>query len=252
MPEISPKAVVDPSAQLAADVKVGAFAFIGAGVKIASGCIIDNNATVLGNTTLGENTHVFPMAVVGTSQDGAESVGRCIIGKANNIREHATICAGTGQPTIIGDDNLIMIGCHIGAGTKVGNHGIFANFTQFNDGSVIEDYVRTSGFALVENNIRVGAYTFISGYAGIESNAPPYSIVQGNPFRVRGANSENLRRCGFGEKDIKAIKSALREMYNGVGQINDKVLQKFAKSASPNPYVRRLAEFIQAGIEGTE
>lgn len=251
MPEISPKAVIDSSAQLADDVKVGAFAFIGAGVVIASGCIIDNNATVIGNTTLGENTHVFPMAVVGATENEAESAGQCVIGKANNIREHATVCAGIDRPTVIGDDNLIMIGCHVGAGAKVGNHGIFANFTQFNSGSVIEDYVRTSGFALVENDIRVGAYTFISGYAGIESNAPPYSIVQGNPFRVRGANSENLRRCGFGEKDIKAVKSALREIYNGIGQVNNKVLKKLTKSASPNPYVKRLVEFIQTNNEGT-
>ena len=246
MPEISQKAIVEASAELADDVKVGAFAYIGPAVKIGPGCVIANNATVVTQTTLGANCRVFPMAVVGAAANDSEKRCRCVIGQANIIREHLTVYAGQKEPTEIGDDNLIMIGCNVGSGAKLGSHGIFANFTQIGPRSVIEDYVRTSGFALIQAGATIGAYTFISGYAGIDSDAPPYAIVQGFPFRVRGANTENLRRCGFGEDDIRALRIAFRELFNSTGgEVNGKAMRKLSRKSGLNRHVRQLIEFMQ-------
>jgi UDP-N-acetylglucosamine acyltransferase len=245
MPEISPNAAVEKTAQLADDVRVGHFACIGPEVRIGPGCIIDAGATIVGRTSLGAKCHVFPFAVIGADA-GQAGNGECIIGLANSIREHVTICAGAGSPTQIGDDNLIMIGCQIGPGAIIGDHCILTNCTQIEGLARIEDYVGTSAFTYVRAKARVGSYTYIAGYTGVEDHAPPYAIMQGFPARVRGVNSNKLRRCGFGEEDIRALKEAFRDLFNGVADAPDpRVLRKLDADASLNPHVRRVVEALR-------
>jgi len=244
MPEISRKAVVEKTAQLADEVRVGPFAYIGPEARIGPGCVIDAGATVVGRTSLGAKCHVFPFAVIGADA-GQTGDGECLIGQANSIREHVTICAGAETPTRIGDDNLIMIGCQIGRGAVIGNHCILTNCTQIEGLARIDDYVGTSAFTFVAAGAHVGSYTYIAGYAGVETNVPPYAMVQGFPARVRGVNSNKLRRCGFGDEDIRALKEAFRDLFNGDAEGPDaRALRRLEADGSLNPHVRRVVEAL--------
>jgi len=247
MPEISRYAVVEKGAELADDVRVGPFSYVGPKVRIAPGCVIENNVSLTGKTVLGPKNHVFPMAIIGApAHDAPAAGGQCVLGEANDIREHVTIYAGVDRPTRIGRDNLIMIGCQIGPGAELGNHGIFANCTHVNAAAVIEDYVRTSAFPVVESGVRVGAYTFIAGYACIDRDAPPFAMLQGCPFRVRGVNTHNLQRCGFTDDDVARLKRIFRDLYNSGGSDPDpEVLQRLASSRENNVHVRRLVEALR-------
>ena len=248
MPQISQYSTVEKGAKLARNVKVGSFCYIGANVKIGPGCVIHNNVTIVGDTTLGERNHVWPLAVVGVMLDGNETKGKCLIGNANSIREHVTIYAGSGhKATIIGQDNLIMIASQIGPGAKIGDHGIFANCTHIGRSAVIEDYVRTSGFASVDEGVTVGAYTFAAGYVQMDHNVPPYAMVQGSPFRVRGVNSHNLKACGFGEADIRELKRVFRELFDNAGRLDRDSLIQLRKDRKANPHVKRLVRYLDAG-----
>ena len=245
MPEISKYAMVDKGASLADDVRVGPFARIGPQVRIEPGCVIENNVTITGRTVLGAKTRVFPMAAIGVGQDGGDG-GPCLIGQATSIREHVVIHGGLDGPTRIGSDNLIMIACQVGAGACLGDHGIFANCTRIGAGAVVEDYVGTSGFAVIGPGAGVGAYTFIAGYATVDRYAPPFAIVQGPPFRVRGVNAEKLRRCGFGEDDIRVLKNAFRDLFNDFSDhARPELLEELSPEVADHPHVQRLIEFIR-------
>ncbi|HUS92267.1 MAG TPA: hypothetical protein VM695_10480 [Phycisphaerae bacterium] len=249
MPNISPKAIVERTAELADDVVVGPFAYVGPEARIGPGCVIENNATVLARTSLGARTRVFPMAVVGAAPAGGTG-GECVLGEANAVREHVTIFAGADRPTRIGSHNLLMIASQIGAGAEVGDHGIFDNCTQVGAGATIEDYVRMSGFASAGDGVRVGAYAFVASYAGVEADAPPFAMLQGYPVRVRGVNSRNLKACGFEQQDIHALKSAFRELFNGRGsQVNRDALERLSAAGDLNPCVRKLVEALRAAVE---
>jgi len=52
-------AVIDPSAKIASDVKIGAFCVIGADVSIGSGSILEPHVVVQGPTVIGVNNHFF-------------------------------------------------------------------------------------------------------------------------------------------------------------------------------------------------
>ena len=244
MPNISPNAIVEEGATIAPDVQIGPFSFIGRHVRLGAGVIVENNATITGKTVVGEKTHVFPMAVIGETASESQE-GRCVIGKACAIREGVIVQGGVEAPTRIGDDNLIMIASQVGPAATVGDHGIFANCTTIGPGTIVEEYVRSSAFAVVEKGARVGAYTFIAGYTTIRRQAPPYAIVQGCPLRIRGVNTENLRRCGFGEDDIRSLKEAFRDLFDGLSSaVNPEALERYL-SADANPYVRNVAGILR-------
>lgn len=245
MSEISPKAIVEPGAELADDVRVGPFSYVGPHVRIGAGCVIENNVSLTGHTTLGERNHVFPMAAIGASLDGPEDRAVCRIGDANSFREHVTVYGGAETPTRVGADNLIMIDSTVGAGAEIGNHCVIANLTHIGPAARMEDYTHTSGFAAIEPGVTVGAYTFIVAYAGIDRDVPPYATVQGAPYRIRGVNTHKLRRCGFGDDDIRALKDAFRELFNGSCQgIDPDVLARWSEQTRGNARVRRLLDAL--------
>jgi len=249
MPRISSSAIVEKTAELADDVQVGAFAYVGAEVRVGPGCVIENSATVMGKTVLGARTHVFPLAVVGADPEPDGGSGECVIGEANAIREHVTICAGRETPTRIGQDNLIMIASQVGAEATVGSHVIMANSTHVGVGAVVEDYVRTSGFTVISPGATVGAYTFTAGYSEVVHDVPPYAMIQGSPIRVRGVNTTNLRRCGFGEEDIRDLKDAFRDLFNGSSDsVSEQALQRLLAEAPASVHVRGLAEALRKGL----
>ena len=246
MPEISPKAFVETSARIADDVRIGPFSYIGPDVEIGPGCIIENNATVTGRTVMGAGNHVYPMAVVGSAGPGDGQAG-CVIGSANTIHEHATVFAGDEAPTRIGDNNLIMIACTVDAGALVADHAILVNCTHVGAGASIAEYVQTSGFAIIQPGGSVGAYTFIAaGHAVIDHHTPPFAIVTSAPYRVRGVNAEKLRRCGFADEDIRALRRAFRELFNGPGDpLRPPNLDTLDEALLANPYVAQLAEHLR-------
>ena len=252
MSDISRKAIVERGAKLARDVRVGPFCHIGPGVRIGAGCTLESHVTIAGATTIGEKTHVLPMAVIGLADDGQDDpAGQCVLGMANTIREHVTVRAGRDRPTRIGSGNLIMVACEIGPGAVVGDHGIFANCTHVAAGAVVEDYVRTSGFAMVGAGATVGAYTFIAGHAVIDRFAPPFAIVQSFPYRVRWVNAENLKRCGFAEEDIRALREAFKILFDDdADHARPARLDELPADLTANAHVGRLVEFLRARRDG--
>src|SRR5947207_590749 len=133
MPKISPLAVVDPNAQLAADVEVGPFCVIGPDVRIDPGCKLFNNVTILGDTTIGADNVFFPNAVIGAPPQDKKykgAVTQLKIGVGNIFREAVTVHCGTekgGGITRLGGNSMYMVNSHIGHDAQFGNNCIIAN-----------------------------------------------------------------------------------------------------------------------------
>ena len=250
---ISPHAIVDRSAELADDVVVGPFSYVGPDVRIAPACVLDNNVTVTGRTTLGSGTHLHPMTVVGAAPRSDRTPGRCVLGSRNAIREQVTIYAGDGEDEVtrIGDDNLIMIVVQIGPGARIGGQTILANCMLIEAGACLEDYVRASAFSAVQAGTTVGAYTFVGGYAVVDHDAPPFAMLHGCPYRIRGVNTHNLTRCGFAEDDIRALKDAFRELFDPSGsRVDRRALERLVRERPANDHVCRLLASL--GVEAAE
>ena len=99
MTNIHPTAVIEDGAQIAASAKIGPLCWISSRAKIGENVQLLGRVTVMGDTTIGEGTIVFPGAVLGAGpQDHGNEFkeeAKLIIGKRNIIRENVTMHAGT-------------------------------------------------------------------------------------------------------------------------------------------------------------
>ena len=132
-PLIHPSAVIDPAAQIGTGVRIGPFSLIGPEVTLGDGVEVKSHAVVTGWTDIGSETVIFPHATVGEVPQDLKYAGertRLIIGARCRIRDGVTLNTGTaggGGITRVGDDCLLMTGCHIGHDAQLGNRVILAN-----------------------------------------------------------------------------------------------------------------------------
>jgi len=252
---IDARAVIDPAAELAADVTVGPFAVIGADVEIGHGCTIGPHAVITGPTTLGANNHVYQFASLGAAPQDKKYAGeptRLEIGANNTIREFVTINRGTVQDegvTRIGDDNWIMAYVHIAHDCRIGNHTIFANNASLAGHVSIQDYVILGGFSLVHQFCSIGAHALTAFGSWISMDVPPYVTVGGTPAHAHGLNMEGLRRRGFSEQARRVLKQAYKVLYRENLSLQD-ALVRLREMRTGCAELGPLVEFLEQQRRG--
>ncbi len=248
---IDPRAVVSPEARLAADVTVGPFTVIGPGVEIGPRTRIGPHAVINGPTTLGADNHVFQFASIGDAPQDKKYRGeatRLVIGERNVFREFCTVNRGTTHDrgvTRIGDDNLLMACAHVAHDCVVGSQVVFANSAVLGGHVEIGDWVILGGLCAVHQFSKVGAHAFLAGGAMVRRDVPPYVMVVGDPAEPYAVNAEGLRRRGFSEEQIRAIREAYRIVYRSELKLSE-ALARLGPLARERPEIRAFVDFIQA------
>ena len=221
---IHPTALVDPGAQLAADVQVGPFSIIGPDVVVDIGTVIGAHVEIQGRTRIGRDNRILGhCSLGGVPQDkkyGGEPT-ELVIGDRNTIREYCTINLGTvqdGGVTRIGNDNWIMAYVHVAHDCVVGNHTVLANCVQLAGHVVVGDWTTLGGFTGVHQFVHVGAHVMAGISSVLTQDVPPFVLLGGSPATPHGINAEGLRRRGFGPERIAALREAYRKLYRqGLG-----------------------------------
>jgi UDP-N-acetylglucosamine acyltransferase len=221
---IHPTAVVDPRAELAADVEVGPYCIVGPGVRIDEGTRLLAHVVLTGHTLVGKGNVFHAFSVIGGDAQirkvdatrGAEPAGRCslVIGPDNVFREHVTINVSSGEPpTSIGAKNLFMAGAHVAHDVSVGSFCVIANAVQLAGHAVVEDWATFGGLSGVAQYVRVGQSAFVAAGAMCERDVPPFVIVQGDRARVRALNVIGLGRRGVDVESIYRLKKAFARTF---------------------------------------
>lgn len=250
---IHPTAVIDSRAEIEPNVQIGAYAVIDGPVKIRAGTRVMAQAYVTGWTEIGADNEIYPGAVLGAPpQDRAykNTESYLKIGDRNIIREHAQIHRGTvpGSATIIGDDNFLMATSHIGHNCRLGDNVVLAN------GALLAGYVEVgknvfiSGNCVVHQFVRIGDYALMRGLSGTSRDVPPYAIIDWQ-HTVRGVNVVGLKRAGFDEKRIRAIKEAFRILFRK-GRNLSLALKEVEGEGRANSDVSALLSFIKSSNRG--
>ena len=216
---VHPTAIVSADARLAPGVEIGPYCVVGPDVSIGDDTVVGAHVVIAARTTIGRRNRIFQFASIGEipqdrKYDGAPT--RTLIGDDNVIREFVTIHAGTAQDrgaTTIGNGNWLLAYTHIAHDCVVGNETTFSNNAQLAGHVIIDDFVVLGGFVGVHQFCRVGAHAFVAAGSIVLQDVPPFVTVAGYPAKPRGTNSEGLRRRGFADADLTAIKRAYKTLY---------------------------------------
>lgn len=225
MPRVHPTAVIDPTAELADDVQVGAYSVVGPNVSIGEGTVLMNQVTVAQRTKIGERNRLHTGCVVGGDPQDRKYDGEptsCSIGDDNEIREHVTIHRGTdngGGATTLGSGNLIMVGAHVAHDCCVGDRTVIANQVMLAGHVVVEDGASIGGGVGIHHFATIGKLSFVGGLARISRDVPPFMIVEGHPAEVRAVNVIGMLRNGFEQADVDAMKEVHRRLFRHGGAV---------------------------------
>lgn len=225
---IHPTAIVSIGAKIADDCHIGPYCIIGPNVEIGRGTKLHNNVTVMGRTEIGVKCEIYPYAVIGGDpQDlkhdrSAVSSNRfdTIIYGYNVIREYVTIHGGTnGGWTEVGNNNLLMVGCHVAHDCYIGSECILSNGVQLAGHVRVEDRVTIGGMTGVHQFVTINSHSFIAGMSSVTRDVLPFVIYDGRnggKDTGRAINKIGLRRREFPNETIDRIQS----MYELIRNLN--------------------------------
>jgi UDP-3-O-[3-hydroxymyristoyl] glucosamine N-acyltransferase len=209
-PGVHATAVVDPSAQLAEDVHVGAYVVIGAGTVIGQGtallphvviypgarlgknCLIHAHAVVREGCRLGDGVILQNGAVVGSDgfgfakedngkwlkipQSGPVVVGDEVEIQANSCIDRASV-GNTEISAGVKIDNLVQVG----HGSRVGENTLLCAQVGLAGSSGVGKNVLLAGQVGVVGHSFIGDGVVVTAQSGVPGDVPPGSMISGSP-----------------------------------------------------------------------
>lgn len=251
--QIHPTAVVDSRAEIGHDVVIGPFCIVEAGAVVGDGCRLEARSVVKGRTVLGIDNEIGEGTVVGGRAQHLhqhDPGGTLTIGNHNRIRENVTLHRGWNNDaaTVVGDHNMLMVGCHVGHDTRVGSHCVLVNHVLLGGHVQVEDRAYVGGAVAVHQFCRIGRLAMIGGLARVVQDVPPFVMVEGGVAQVVGLNKVGLRRNGYTPEQVLQLKEAYRVIYRE-GRRWTEVLEILERDFATGP-AAVFHEFLKQGKRG--
>ncbi|MBP7866641.1 MAG: acyl-ACP--UDP-N-acetylglucosamine O-acyltransferase [Acidobacteria bacterium] len=260
MTEVHPTTLVSGEVDIAEGVRVGPFTEIMGPVRIGEGTCIDGHCRIEGPVEIGKHNRIHAFCSLGTPPQDLKYGGeptRLVIGDHNTIREFSTFNRGTvggGGITTVGSRCLFMAYSHVAHDCHVEDFVIFANAGTLAGHVHVGHHATIGGFSAVHQFCRVGPYAFVGGFAALTRDVLPYMKTLGirNGSRTYGPNLIGLRRQGFSEERLDALKKAYRVLFRQTDKVKNLslALKELEETVPLTEDVRLLVDFIRSSKRG--
>ncbi len=243
-------AIVDIKAKIADKVEIGPYSIIGPEVEIGSGTVVHSHVNIVGNTKIGENNQIFPFASIGTRPQDLKYKGEknsLVIGNNNRLREYVNINPGTEQGggiTSLGDNNLLMVYCHVAHDCIVSNNIVLANNVQVGGHVTIERNAIIGGSCAIHQFSRIGESAMVGGMTGVLSDIIPFGLSMGNRNNLMGLNLIGLRRSKVSNENIKKIQLAYEIIFKTPSFREN--IEGLNSDLKNNEFVKKILKFINS------
>jgi UDP-N-acetylglucosamine acyltransferase len=114
---------------------------------------------------------------------------------------------------------------------------------------LVEDYAYIGGLVAVHQFTRIGSHTMVGGLSGVSQDIPPYMIASGERAKLFGPNAIGLKRHGFSDQTINAIKKAYKILFREKRTLKE-AIRKVREDFPDSPEIRHLIEFIEKNKRG--
>ncbi len=248
-------ALVDPKAEVEANVEIGPYSVINGDVFIGAGTRIGPHVVIDPYVTIGPNCQIYQYAAIGAVPQSLKFEGEKTyvkIGQRSIIREFVTIHRGTefgGGITEIGEDNFLMAYTHVAHDCRIGNHVVLANNATMGGHITIGNYATVGGLVAIHQFARIGEHAFVGGKAAVVKDIPPFMIAAGDRARLHGLNIVGLKRAGFSPNALTQLKKTYRLIFR-IGLTLNEAIERVQAEVEQIPEVVRLIEFIKASQRG--
>ena len=216
-------------------------------MRLGAGTVVGPHVVIEGNTTIGARNRIFQFASVGAEPQDLKYHGEdsaLIIGDDNRIREFCTLQPGTeggGMITRVGSGNLLMNYSHIAHDCILGDRVVVANGVQLGGHVTIEDGVVLGALAGIHQFVRIGESALVGAGSMVSLDVPPFCNATGDRATLHGLNSVGLKRRGFSDETIAALKRAYRIMFQSKLRVAEAIAAR-PRRAARRPRGRALRQ----------
>lgn len=221
--KIHPMSFIEDGAVIGENVSIGPFCHVGPKVVLGDNVELVSHVVVLGRTTVGKGTTIWPSAVIGGDSQSAHHSAvdtTLVIGENCTIREGVTMNTGTvehGGTTIVGDNNLFLAYSHVAHDCRLGNNIILSNNVMLAGHVVVGDRAILGGGSAVHQFTRIGRQAFIGGLSAVSYDVIPYGMLNGNPGVLSGLNVVGMTRSGVERSEVHRVRRAYKAIFEGEG-----------------------------------
>ena len=243
-------AIISETSKLADSVEIGAYSIIGPNVKIESNTKIHSHVNIVGNTSIGIGNEIFPFSSIGTPPQDLKYKGEknsLLIGDNNKFREYVNINPGTKQGggiTKIGNNNLLMVYCHVAHDCNISNNIVLANNVQVGGHVTIQENAIIGGSCAIHQFSRIGELSMIGGMTGVLSDVIPFGLSLGNRNNLAGLNLIGLRRAKISNENIKIIQQAYDEIFKSENFRSN--IDNLNSDIKKNEFVNKIINFLNS------
>lgn len=253
MPTLHPMAIIDPQAQLADDVVIGAYAIIKGHVTLGPGCVVHEHTHIHGRTVIGPNCKLGPTSFVGLDPQHLKYQGEPTelhVGEGTIVRElaviHRATHPGAEQATRLGARCFVMSGVHIAHDCQIGNDAILASGAALAGHCQIGDRVFIGGLSGIHQWVRIGRLTVMAGHSATARDIPPFAAVLNRS--LKGYNAIGCKRAGIAPSSLVAIRAAYRCIH--VTRSTRDTVKAIQDKVPLVPEVQEIIDFIATSQRG--
>jgi UDP-3-O-[3-hydroxymyristoyl] glucosamine N-acyltransferase len=253
--DVSPRAVISPSAKIGPnvdihpgavigdDVVVGAGSIIHSGVQLMAGCRLGENVVVFPNAVLYDDTIVGPRSIIHAGvvlgaygfgyrtaagrHELTAQLGNVEVGADVEIGAGTTIDRGTYGPTRIGEGTKIDDQVMIGHNCSIGRHNLLCAQVGIAGSSSTGDYVVMAGQAGVRDHVHIGDRAVLMAKAGIMNDVPEGAVMFGVP--ATPVREQMQQVAGVGR--LPEMRKQLRALETAVAALERRIDAEFATDA---------------------
>ncbi len=247
---IHPTAIVDKKSKIYENVSIGPYCIIGPEVEINENTKLHSHINIVGKTKIGKNNEIFPFVSIGTEPQDLKYNGEensIEIGDNNKLREYVNINPGTikgGTVTKLGNNNLLMVYCHIAHDCNLGHNIVLANNVQVGGHVTIENDAIIGGSCAIHQFSRIGQLAMVGGMTGVLSDVIPFGLSLGNRNNLVGLNLIGLRRAKISNNDIKILQNFYDLVFKNQNFRSN--IENIEKNLKENKYVNTIINFLDA------
>ncbi len=247
---IHPTAIINNKSKISNDVEIGPYCIIGPDVELGSKTKLHSHVSIIGNTKIGANNEIFPFVSIGTDPQDLKYKGEknsIIIGNNNKFREYVNINPGTeqgGTVTKIGNNNLLMVYCHVAHDCNLGDNIVLANNVQVGGHVVIQDNAIVGGSCAIHQFSRIGKLAMVGGMTGVLSDVIPFGLSLGNRNNLVGLNLIGLRRAKISNNNIKILQKSYDVIFSNQDFRSN--IDNLNTDLKDNKYVKIIIDFINS------
>jgi len=253
---IHPTAIIDPRAELAGDVAVGAYAVIEGKVTIGAGSIVYPHSILQGPTIIGKNCRIGPAAYVGMEPQHIKFVADeanptyLIIGDNVLIRECARLSRsftpGQEHATRVGDGCYIMGASHVGHDCVVERNVTLADSALLGGHVHVGEQCFIGGGSTIHQFVKIGRLTIVAGNEAFTHDVPPFGAVRYG--HLKAYNAIGCKRAGMKFEAIHSIRSCYHRLKQHRKMAT--ALEAIRTEVADTPEVREIIQFIESSKRG--